>query len=472
MGRDRCAMISLRDYQDDIISRLRDAVQRSVRRVCVVLGCGGGKTVIFSYVSAQAKLKGNDVLVLQHRAELIQQTSETLARSGISHGLITAGRPVDLSEKIQVASVQTVARRLDKINKPKIIIIDEAQHCLASTWMNIINHFPDALVIGMTATPARTSGQGLGDVFEELIEGPTVKELIETGYLAPFKYYAPPQIANMDGVRVRMGDYDQHQIAEIMDRSVIIGDAVQHYSKLAPGKRAIVYCVSVDHSKHTAQQFCEAGYNAAHLDGDTHPVERKRITGDFKAGRLQIITNCDLLGEGYDVPGAEVVILLRPTQSLTLYIQQAMRGMRIDPEKPDKVCTIIDHVGNVGRHGLPDEDREWSLEGTKKRPGAPRSEYPIRQCPKCYTAHKPMGLCPACGYAYPVEERAEIKQEGGELAEVVEIRRKERKREVGMARTLPALEAVALKYGYSPYWVAKMCELKRIPFGGATIERA
>ena len=464
-------MIQLRDYQDDIVNKIATEFDAGCRRICTVLGCGGGKTVIFSCVSGRAKLKGNDVLVLQHRAELIQQTSETLGSAGISHGIIAAGMPMDLREKIQVGSVQTVARRLHKINKPKVIIIDEAHHALANTWRRILNEFPEALVIGMTATPARMSGQGLGDVFDSLVEGPSVKELIDMGFLSPYKYFAPPQIANMAGVRVRMGDYDPHQLAEVMDDGKIIGDAVQHYQRMANGKRAIVYCASVEHSKHTAEQFSEAGYHAAHLDGDTHPVERRRLTTDFKAGKLQIITNCSLLGEGYDCPGAEAVILLRPTCSLTLFIQMAMRGMRIDPENPNKETIILDHVGNVGRHGMPDEDRIWSLEGIPKQPKGSKSEFPVRQCERCYTAHRTALTCPACGYVYPIEARAEIEQVQGELAEVIDLERKKRKQEIGRARSVAELEQIAIRQGYKPGWVRKMCELKHIPFGKRKVER-
>lgn len=458
-------MIQLRDYQDDITNKIAMDFDAGHRRICVVLGCGGGKTVIFSWLSGKAKLKGNDVLILQHRAELIQQTSETLTSGGISHGIIAAGMPINLREKIQVASVQTVARRLAKINPPKIIIIDEAHHALANTWKRILAEFPDALVIGMTATPARTNGNGLGDIFESLIEGPSVRELIETGYLAPYKYYAPPQLANTENIKIKMGDFDQHQLAEVMDTNVIIGDAVQHYKQMADGRRAIVYCVNVEHSQHTAAQFRAAGYNAVHLDGETHPIERKRITDGFKAGRIQIITNCDLLGEGFDVPGAEAVVLLRPTQSLTLFIQQAMRGMRTDKDNPNKTCIILDHCGNVFRHGLPDEDRTWSLEGvTKQKKSASKSEFPVKQCPQCYSAFKPAPICPFCGFVLPIEVRAEIEQQEGQLAEVLAVEKMKRKEEVRRCRSVDDFERVAMQRGFSPFWVKKMCELRHIPF--------
>ena len=458
-------MIQLRPYQENIINDVRAEFACGKKRVCIVSGCGSGKTVIMAWMSAQAKIKGNDVLFVIHRQELSDQSSETFSESGISHGIIGAGFPMNPAEKIQIASIQTVIRRLDRINTPVIIILDESHHATANTWKRLLAAYPNAFVIGLTATPARLGGQGLGDIFESLVMGPSVKKLIEDGYLAPFKYYAPPQIANMNGVKVKMGDYDQKQIAEIMDNNVIIGDAVEHYRRLADGKRAIVYCTSVAHSRHTAESFRAAGYAASHIDGDTHKIERRRLVADFKNGGLQIITNCDLISEGFDCPGAEVVILLRPTQSLTLYIQQSMRGMRPDPANPDKVCIILDHVGNVGRHGLPDEDREWSLEGVKKKKAEPGQAFPVRQCPKCYTAHRPTPACPSCGHVYVIEERAEIKKEKGELAEVIDIERIARKREQGRARSESDLIKIAIKRGYEPGWVRRMCSHKGIPFG-------
>ena len=414
------------------------------------------------YMASRAALMKKRSIFLVHRVELLDQAAEAFTSAGVRFGIIAPRFPAS-NDLIQLASVQTLARRLSKMPAPDLIISDEFHHGVANTWKNIYAHWSESYSVGLTATPVRLNGQGLSDIADVMIVGPSAKELIDSGYLAPYTYYAPPQIANMDGVKVKMGDYDQHQVAEIMNTSVIIGDAVQHYKQLADGKRAITYCASVDHSKHTAAMFRDAGYRAAHLDGETHPVERQRITSDFRDGKLQIITNCDIVSEGYDCPGAEAVILLRPTQSLTLYVQQSMRGMRPDKNNPNKVCTILDHVGNVARHGLPDEDREWTLEGTQKTKRAGKSEFPIRQCPKCYTAHRAGPVCPKCGYLYPVEQRAEIEQVKGELTQVIDIERQKRRQEVGRARSVAELEQIAIARGYSFHWVRKMCEVKHIP---------
>jgi len=457
-------MLQLRDYQEKGISDIRNAFIQGFRRVCYTAPCGAGKTLLVVYMASQAAIQGNRTIFLVHRVELLDQAAATFQRAGVNFGIIAPNRPIT-DHKIQLASVQTLARRLDKIPEPSLIIIDEHHHSVANTWIRVFNYWSNSYTVGLTATPCRLNGQGLGEVSDILIPGPSARDLIQQGYLAPYKYYAPPQIINMEGIRVKMGDYDKAQLAETIDKPTIIGDALQHYKRLADGKSAIAYCASIEHSKHTAEAFRASGYTAAHLDGDTHPLERKRITDAFRAGQIQIITNCDIVSEGYDCPGAEAVILLRPTQSLVLYIQQSMRCLRPSKDNPGKVGIIIDAVGNVARHGLPDEDREWSLEGTKKNKSAEKLEFPLKQCPKCYGAHRPGPVCTLCGYVYPVEERTGPEQRAGELAEIIEIEKKKKKEEVRKARNVIDLEQIAMARGYRPGWVTKQCELKRIPFG-------
>jgi len=327
--------------------------------------------------------------------------------------------------------------------------------------------FPDAYVIGLTATPARMGGQGLGDIFESLIMGPSVKELISWGNLAPFRYFAPPVKADLAGLRaVKYGDYDQKEIALRMDKSEIIGDQIEQYLKLSPGAKAVCYCASIAHSQHTAEAFRAAGIPAMHIDGNTPQMARGAATNEFKKGTIKILCNVDLISEGYDCADMDAVILARPTQSLTLHIQQSMRAMRPDKSNRGKVAIIIDAVGNVYRHGLPDEDRTWTLEGTPKKKSAEKMEIPLKVCPKCYGAHKPGPACTLCGHKYPVEEREGPKQRAGELAEVVELEKKRLRQEVGRARDVVTLEQIAMQRGYKPGWIIKQCEYKNIPFGG------
>jgi len=457
-------MFKLREYQELLIDGARIEFQKGNYRTCIIAPCGAGKTVIMAWMSAQAKLKGNNVLFAVHRQELIDQSSETFQGLGVPHGIIAAGYPMNVSEKIQIASIQSVIRRTSKINAPQIIILDEAHHATASTWRKLLEFYPNAYVIGLTATPIRMGGQGLGDIFQSLIMGPTVKELIAWGNLSPYRYYSPPVAVDFSDIQVKYGDYVQSEVAVRMDKSEIIGDLITQYNKLAPGARAVCYCASIEHSKHTADMFRLAGIPAIHIDGETKDIVRRTATADFKAGKIKVICNVDLISEGYDCPNMEAVILARPTQSLSLYIQQSMRAMRVDKDNPDKVATIIDHVGNVYRHGLPDEDREWTLESKKKKKVT--REVMMKICPKCYGAHNPSPTCPYCQHVYQVAVQVAIEEKSGELTEILEIQKKEKRQEVGRARNVVTLEQIAMQRGYSPRWVQKQCEIKNIPFSG------
>lgn len=369
-----------------------------------------------------------------------------------------------LSESIQIGSIQTIVRRVSQIAEPNIIILDEAHHATAATWRKLLEAYSNALVVGLTATPARMGGQGLGDIFESLIMGPTVKELIAMGNLAPYKYFAPPVAADLNDLKVKYGDFVQSEVAMRMDKSEIIGDQIEQYMKLAPGKKAVCYCASIAHSQHTAEMFRQAGIPALHIDGETPKVAREAATRDFKTGKIKILCNVDLISEGYDCANMEAVILARPTQSLTLYIQQAMRAMRPDKENPNKVAIIIDHVGNLYRHGLPDTDHEWALDGRKKKT-TEKKTFPMKICSKCFGAHRPAPVCPYCQHVYPPpEERDGPEQRAGELAEIIELEKKKQRMEVGKARNVVTLEQIAMQRGYSPMWVKKQCEIKNIPF--------
>jgi superfamily II DNA or RNA helicase len=439
------------------MEEIQHSVMAGLLRICAVAPCGAGKTVLFSWMTAQARAQGQKVLTILHRQELIDQTSKTFDKFYIPHEVLNS-RNINSCDCL-VASAQTLVRRLDQFERaPDLIIVDEAQHSVANTWRKIIEYFPRALVIGFTATPARLSGDGLGVIFQALALGPTVRELIDMGNLSPFEYFSPPVHADFGDLKVKYGDYQKSDVALKMDKSEIIGDVIENYRKLADGKRAIVYCASCEHAEHVAREFNAAGISAAYIDGKTPTAVRKLATEQFRTGVVKILTNVDLVSEGYDVPAMECVILLRPTQSVALFIQQAMRAMRADPDNPGKIATIIDHVGNVYRHGLPDEEREWSLEGKVKKRDP--SEISVRQCPVCYYNHLPRPSCPKCGHVYKVQTPEPIKQTKGELLQIKALERAEANREVGRARTRQDLEMIAIKRGYSLRWVDKILSVR------------
>ena len=347
-------MIPLRPYQQELVDNIRRAIGQGRHSVCAVLGCGGGKSVIQGNIAASATARGNRVLFVVHRKELCQQITNTFAACGVDFSLCTVGM------------VQTVCRRLAKTPEPKLILVDEAHHILSQSYLSILQHFPGAVVLGFTATPQRMNEGGLGAVFEELIESVSTEWLIQNHYLAPYKYYGV-QLADASKLHTKRGDYDKAEIEALMNKRAIFGSAVENWLQLAKGKQTIVYCSSIATSEGTAAAFREQGINSMHLDGTTPQAQRQAAVEGFRRGEVTVLCNVDLFGEGFDVPDCDCVVLMRPTKSLTLHIQQSMRSMRTNPNNPDKVALILDHVGNFTRHGLPDDVREWSLESKAKK---------------------------------------------------------------------------------------------------------
>lgn len=427
--------MTLRDYQIDLLNAARASYRAGHRRPCLVAPCGAGKTVIVAEMARLATARKKRVLFLAHRRELIEQTETTFRRAGVDMALC------------DVMMVQTACRRAERIAPPELIIVDENHHARAASYRRVLDAFPDAKAIGVTATPARLDGSGLGDVNDDLVQGVSAKWLIAHGYLAPYKYYAP-SVADLTGVRIRRGDFDAKQAEGILIQRAIFGDVIGHYRRLAQGRKAICYCATLEHSRRMAQAFCEAGIPAEHLDGDTDKAERGRIVERFRAGDTMILCNVDLISEGFDVPDCSCAILLRPTHSLTLYIQQSMRCMRA---LPGKTAVIIDHVGNYARHGMPDDDRPWTLEGKRRRRGQQKNAVFVRQCDQCYAVVPSAATtCPECGHEFPRPERT--------LEEIKEAHLQEVKGfTLNLAtpddcRSYEELRAYGKSHGYKPGW--------------------
>lgn len=445
--------MDLRPYQADLVQNIRSSLAKNCHSVCAVLGCGGGKSVVEAEISRLANLKGNRVLFIVHRRELCAQIESTFSRCG-----------VDLS-MTDIQMVQTATRRLDKLAKPDLIITDECHHALASSYRRIYDYFADVPRIGFTATPIRLGDGGLGDVFDDLITSVSTKWLIENGYLAPYKYYSY-KLADTSKLHVRAGEYIASEVHGLMEKSAIYGDTVETYRKFADGAQTIIYCASVRASQETAKAFRAAGYTSAHLDGETPQNERTEAVERFRRGEIKVLCNVDLFGEGFDVPDCACVVLLRPTKSLSLFIQQSMRSMRF---KAGKTALIIDHVGNVFEHGLPDDPREWSLDKEKK-PKAKNSVL-IRECPSCYSViPATSAVCPMCGYEFKPDERKYLETVDGEIVEIdaAEIeRRKLRKLPYDAykkAKSFDELRLFAEARGYQFMWaVRKADELGILP---------
>lgn len=452
----------LRDYQNDGVITLRNAYAKGYKSPLYCLSTGGGKTIVFCNIAENAAKRGKRVMILVHRKELLEQAIEKLDENGISCGVIAAGRTMTC-DLIQVASVDTLIRRLDKVPKPDLIIVDEAHHCVpGNKWGNVVKYFK-CFVLGVTATPIRSSGIGLGVVaggyFDTLIVGPTIQELIKRGFLSQPEVYAPPVVAELKGMRSRMGDFASDEISNRMDRSVITGDAIKHYQKICPGVPAIVFTASVKHAEHVAQQFNDAGIPSASLDGTMAPGQRKWRISALGNGKIKVLTSCDIISEGTDIPVIGAAILLRPTKSLGLFLQQCGRVLRPYPGK--KKAIILDHVGNTLRFGMVDEIRDWSLDGEReelKKRKERREIDKIVICSKCYAANfRGREKCFLCGASLPKKDR-EVEQVAGELekisAEQLAVIRKKKyaRMEQGKADSLQALQELAKKRGFKPGW--------------------
>ena len=403
--------MQLRPYQNDLVEQVRKAWRDGFKAPCIVLGCGGGKSCIVAEIARRTTWNGKRVLFLVHRRELVDQIFRTFVRWGV------------LMDLCEIGMVQTFTRRLKRLKKPALIITDENHHSLAQSYKRIYDYFPTVPRIGVTATPVRLNGDGLGDVNDKLIIGVSTKWLIENKHLAPYDYYAP-DIADLTGLHTKMGEYVTSDIEKAMIKKAVFGDVIRYYKQLADGKTAICYCSSIKHSEKTAEAFNAAGIPARHIDGGTPKAERDKIISDFRQGKITILCNVDLISEGFDVPDCECAILLRPTHSLTLYIQQSLRCMRY---KPGKRAIIIDHVGNYARHGMPDDDREWTLDKKKRNKLQQEKEQATKvlQCPECFYTFSLDALdggekkCPRCGFIFPSKERKIEFKEETELVKVV-----------------------------------------------------
>ena len=369
-------MIALRPYQTELVEKIRFEFAKH-RRVLAVAPTGAGKTVTFAYITLNAMQKNRRVFVVAHRAEIVEQISGALDAMGVRHGRIQPGHTMT-DHPVQVAMIQTLARRLDKITRPDLLVVDEAHHGVAGTWQTVCEAWAGIRILGVTATPERLDGEGLGAAFDAMVVGPNMHDLINAGFLAKYRYLAPPERADLSGIKTRMGDFAVDELAAAMDKAVVTGSAVEHYRQHLGGRPAVAFCVTVQHAEHVAEEFRAAGFRAASVDGAMEKRQRREIIAGIGDGTYQVLTSCELISEGVDIPVVAGAILLRRTQSLGMYLQQVGRALRLKPDGGDAV--ILDHVGNIHLHGMPDAPREWSLDAKKRKPAA----VGVTTCEECY----------------------------------------------------------------------------------------
>ena len=372
----------LRDYQAVMLSRLEKAWTR-YRSVMVQMPTGTGKThVLVQVISDRCKVKSDGgVLVVAHRRELISQISQTLDGFGVEHGLIVSGQEMDWTKRVQVASIQTLTRRIGSTTEREshqaeaqfsLIIVDEAHHALAETYQTLWKRWPKAKFLGLTATPCRLNNAPFTDLFQTLLQSWSIQEFIDRGWLSDFEYVsARPDSAALRQVHLLKkrgvdGDYQQKELATVMDVPESIEHLYKTYRQFANGKKGIVYAIDREHAKHIAAYYQEQGVRCAVIDSKTPAEERQRIIEEYREslpagkegqGRGSVLVNVDIFSEGFDCPEVEFIQLARPTLSLSKYLQQVGRGMRVSPGKPHVL--ILDNVGLYQTFGLPTEERDW-----------------------------------------------------------------------------------------------------------------
>jgi superfamily II DNA or RNA helicase len=360
----------LRDYQTTAVDHVELCIERGLRKILLVAPTGSGKTVIAGEIIRRHRAKLKSALFIAHRREIVAQTSDKLNDIDVAHGIIMAGtQPRDL-EFVQVAAIQTLharAIRSERMPLPPadLIIIDEAHHCPAATYRAVIDAYPNTPIIGLTATPCRGDGRGLGAIFETLVQCPQVQPLIDRGHLVKPKYFAPIDVQpNLRGIGTVAGDYNQGQLAARMNQDALVGDIITHWHKFGEGRPTVVFTVDVAHSVHIAREFVAAGVRAEHIDGSTPKEERDATLRRLKSGETTVVCNCMVLTEGFDCPKASCCVLARPTKSMGLFRQMIGRILRPAPGKTNAI--VIDHSGAVRRHGFVEDAVEWTLDEDTK----------------------------------------------------------------------------------------------------------
>lgn len=431
--------IEFRDFQLDAMIATLDSVFEC-KRTLLVSPTGSGKTIMATGLAAKLLNDGHRVLFLAPRRELIHQTCDKIDAAmdwshGRDYGVIMAGvegATEFLYHPFQVASKDTVTTRVRNgrlpFPKASVVIVDEAHLSMAESWQKLLKHYSDqgAMIIGLTATPCRQGGKGLGDFWHDMVMAPSVPELIRLGFLVPGVYYAPT-LPDLSGAKIdyRRGDFVVDDIADIMGGAAIMGDVVQHWIKHAGGRRTVVFACNVAHSIALADKFMDEGIRAEHVDGMFTADERDGVFKRFRSGETQVLVNCALATYGFDLPELDCVVLARPTKSLALHLQMMGRGLRTAPGKED--CLFLDHAGNVNRLGFAEDPQPWSLDPddsvlTRKERERERSKKEKKEakqitCGGCSLIFTGARKCPKCGWEVP--RRGEmVEHADGELVRV------------------------------------------------------
>lgn len=466
--------VELRDYQTNAIARVRDAYGRRYTRPLLVSPTGSGKTTIAAKIIELSVAKGKRVIFAAHRKELIDQCSARLTKLGVQHGVIMADHPRFMPWlPVQVVSVPTIRARMGKSKLPEadLLIIDEAHHARAQSYAALFEAYPQALVLGLTATPWRSDNRGLGEVFDSIVLVAKPADLIARGFLVPIVGYAysRPDLSHVETVG---SDYDQGQLGKVMADVQLLGSVVSEWEKHASHLRTVVFAVHVAHSMEMVEAFRARGIAAEHLDGETPKDQREGILARLAAGTTRVVSNCGVLTEGWDCPNVGCAILARPTKSLALYLQMAGRALRpvcldcdsaVDWRVPvcpacgstniKREARIHDHAGAAFEFGLPDAERDYVLENDVVRRKTTASTAPsVRTCEACFAIYEPgLPACPRCGFVPPLKLKT-VGEVAGEAVPLDKVRARVVTSEENRRKDYDFYLRTAKQKGYQPGW--------------------
>ncbi len=449
-----------RYYQESAIPKLKESLLAGNKRPIMVLPTGGGKSLIFGQIISNAIDKGNTILWIVHRRNLVFQMRDVLKdHFDIDAGIIMSGIDSDTEKPVQLSTIQTYGRRIKKgffasdkfFVDADLILIDEGHRSLAKTYRDVIDLYENKIVMACTATPMRLDGRGMGEVYDSIVNIAGVKELVDAGYLSPMRYFAPVQL-DLEGVRTAMGDYVVKDLDGKVNKTKLIGDIVENWLKIAEGRKTIVFTVNVKHSKAICAEFNRVGVAAEHLDARSTDEERDLVFAKMECGEIDVICNVALYQEGLDVPQTSCIVFARPTKSLGLLRQCGGRGMRIAKGKKD--CIFLDHGNALEEHGLLDWEIEWTLDGKKKAWSKARQEdtESLVKCRACHKVFQGSKVCPDCG--------TEVKSFGKKIltveAELEEINAKEKDKfsNADKRRWYGMFKMQCKTKGYAPGWIA------------------
>lgn len=459
-------MIELRPDQLEFVARLRAAF-RQHRSVLGMAPTGFGKTVVSAHIASEAAGKGKRVLFTVHREELVHQTAATFDDFQIRYGYVKAGMVYDRTPMVHIASIATLRNRLDSIATPDLMVVDEAHLVRADTWHDCVAHYraKGARILGNSGSPQRLDGKGLGDLFDDLVLGPTTAELIASGHLSGYRYFR----GEAPDVGTTKAAYRTSALEQSTNTRALVGDIAGRWLQLASDRRTVCFTVSHAHSASIIEEFAARGVRAESISSKSSKPERKRIIEEFADGAIRVLCNVELITTGFDLAAqvgrdvtVDAIIMARPTQSLALYLQMVGRGLRRKPYP----CIILDHAGNSSRHGFPDDPREWSLDGDGK--GATELQPPPLECGTCFCqVRRPAPrVCPHCGVEWMESPESNMRRvEYDAAAQLVEVtpeqREAERRIEAAKRRfdeskckTLADLEELGRQRGYKAGWAA------------------